>query len=105
MLSREHRAGCDGLIVTGTGAQVTGSGSSVSTLKSTRGACIVFFPAPPPAAAPAAAPVAQRVCTPGATQPCTGPAGCSGGQRCNENGLVWGICDCGRVQGGPTTEL
>lgn len=48
-------------------------------------------PAPPStAAAPA------RVCVPGASQACVGPAGCTGGQACLPNGSGFGPCDCGQ---------
>jgi hypothetical protein len=45
--------------------------------------------APPPAPKPA------RVCVPGATQSCVGPAACSGGQACLSDGSGFGPCDCG----------
>lgn len=34
-------------------------------------------------------------CVPGASQACTGAAGCSGGQTCNAEGTAYGTCDCG----------
>lgn len=34
------------------------------------------------------------VCVPGATQPCTGPAACAGGQSCLLDGSAWGECLC-----------
>jgi hypothetical protein len=37
----------------------------------------------------------KSVCTPGATQPCTGPGGCSGGQSCVDDGSKFSPCDCG----------
>ncbi len=37
----------------------------------------------------------DRVCDPGATQECTGPAGCRGGQQCRDDGSGWSGCDCG----------
>ena len=46
--------------------------------------------APPP---PSPTPV--RVCVPGATQSCVGPAACSGGQACLPDGSGFGSCDCG----------
>ena len=56
-------------------------------------------PAPaaaPPAPAPAPAPPKPApVCVPGATQACTGPAGCSGGQACNADGTGYDACNCG----------
>jgi hypothetical protein len=48
----------------------------------------------PPAAA-AAAPGPVRVCTPGATQACVGPAACQGGQACQPDGTHFSPCDCG----------
>ena len=50
----------------------------------------------PPAVAPPPPPVA-RVCVPGVTQPCTGSAGCSGGQACLADASGFGPCDCGRA--------
>lgn len=47
-------------------------------------------PAPTPVAPPAA-----RACVPGVTQPCTGPAACSGGQACLADASGFGPCDCG----------
>jgi hypothetical protein len=42
----------------------------------------------PPAPRPA-------VCTPGSTQSCVGPGGCTGGQACLESASGFGPCDCG----------
>lgn len=39
-------------------------------------------------------------CTPGVSIPCTGPAGCAGGQVCLADGTGYGICDCRRPDGG-----
>jgi hypothetical protein len=44
-------------------------------------------------AAPAAPPA--RLCAPGASQACVGPAGCKGGQACAADGNSFGPCDCG----------
>jgi hypothetical protein len=44
---------------------------------------------------PAVPAVPPRVCAPGATQACVGPAGCSGGQACVADGSRFGTCDCG----------
>jgi hypothetical protein len=44
-------------------------------------------------AAPVATP--SRLCTPGASQACVGPAGCKGGQSCAPDGNAFGPCDCG----------
>jgi hypothetical protein len=53
-------------------------------------------PPPAPAAAPAPAPPKPvPVCVPGATQACTGPAGCNGGQACNADGTGYDPCNCG----------
>src|SRR5688572_12156751 len=63
-------------------------------------------PGVPPAAAPAAASAAPRpaapamaaparVCVPGTTQACVGPAACSGGHSCLPDGSGFGACDCG----------
>lgn len=53
----------------------------------------------PAAAAPLqtlAAPAADgRVCIPGATQECLGPAACRGAQACLVDGSGYGACDCG----------
>jgi hypothetical protein len=49
----------------------------------------------PPAAPPTPPPAAPRVCVRGATQPCTGPGGCGGGQACLPDGDGFGACDCG----------
>jgi len=40
------------------------------------------------------------VCVPGATQTCTGPGSCKGGQQCDADGKAWGACDCGNQTGG-----
>lgn len=45
--------------------------------------------------APAPAPKPARVCVPGATQACVGPAACSGGHACLPDGSGFGPCDCG----------
>jgi hypothetical protein len=37
----------------------------------------------------------SRACVPGASSPCTGPAGCAGGQACLADGSGFGPCDCG----------
>ena len=53
----------------------------------------------PAAAAPPqtrAAPAPDgRVCIPGATQECLGPAACRGAQACLVDGSGYGACDCG----------
>jgi hypothetical protein len=54
-------------------------------------------PAPVPAPSPVPAPV-KPVCTPGATQACVGPAGCSGGQVCSADGARFEACDCGKPE-------
>jgi hypothetical protein len=36
-------------------------------------------------------------CVPGASQSCTGPAGCKGGQTCAPDGRAYLACDCGEV--------
>jgi hypothetical protein len=46
------------------------------------------------AAAPPGA-AAARACVPGATQQCTGPAACRGGQACLPDGTGFSACDCG----------
>jgi hypothetical protein len=46
-----------------------------------------------PAAATATPPA--RACVPGATQKCTGPAACAGGQACLADGSGYSACDCG----------
>ena len=51
-------------------------------------------PLPPPAPRPAPA-SAPRVCVPGATQACVGPAACAGGQACVADGSGFAPCDCG----------
>lgn len=35
------------------------------------------------------------VCAPGKSESCLGPAGCQGGQVCNDQGTAWGECVCG----------
>jgi hypothetical protein len=55
-------------------------------------------PATPGTSSPsggAAPPSPGRTCFPGATQACTGPAACHGGQQCLADGLAFGPCDCG----------
>lgn len=44
-----------------------------------------------------------KACSPGATQACTGPGACKGGQTCLATGQAWGACDCGTAgaPGGP----
>lgn len=42
------------------------------------------------------------VCTPGETQLCVGPGGCTGGQSCNITGSGFEECLCGHDAGGPT---
>jgi hypothetical protein len=54
-------------------------------------ACSSDDPAPAPAA---------KVCTPGATQICTGPGACSGGQSCNADGSGFETCACGAAGAG-----
>jgi hypothetical protein len=57
-------------------------------------------PAPAPtAAAPkvAARPPADRLCIPGVTQECLGPAACRGAQACLPDGNGYGACDCGNA--------
>lgn len=50
-----------------------------------------------PSSTSAAAPAAAAFsCTPGTTQQCVGPAGCKGGQACNDQGSGYTTCDCGR---------
>jgi len=43
-----------------------------------------------------------RVCAPGDTRVCVGPAACRGGQACRPDGLGFGPCDCGPVQATPS---
>lgn len=38
---------------------------------------------------------APRICTPGKSEACVGPGGCSGGQSCNADGTGFAVCDCG----------
>jgi hypothetical protein len=52
-------------------------------------------PAAPPPPAPEPAPPAQ-VCVPNATQECTGPGACKGGQACLPDGSGFSECDCGK---------
>ena len=40
-------------------------------------------------------PAPARVCVPGTTQTCVGPAACSGGQACLADGTGFAPCDCG----------
>src|SRR5213078_2171307 len=42
---------------------------------------------------------AARICIPGVTQSCYGPAACVGGQFCQDDGLSWSSCDCGGPDG------
>jgi hypothetical protein len=52
--------------------------------------------APPPATPPPArAPEPERLCIPGITQECLGPAACRGAQACLPDGNGFGPCDCG----------
>lgn len=53
--------------------------------------------APSPVLAPAAAPspAPGRLCIPGVTQECLGPAACRGAQACLPDGDGYGPCDCG----------
>src|SRR5687768_15482862 len=37
----------------------------------------------------------SRVCDPGETRSCVGPAACPGGQKCSTDGRSWGDCNCG----------
>ena len=53
--------------------------------------------APALPAAPPAPPLAPHACVPGVSQPCTGPAGCSGGQACLADASGFGPCDCGHA--------
>ncbi len=46
-------------------------------------------------AAPKLEAAAPRVCVPGSSQSCVGPAGCQGGQYCLSDGSGFGRCDCG----------
>jgi hypothetical protein len=48
-------------------------------------------PSPPVTTPPAGAPACVR----GTTQACVGPAACSGGQACLNDGSGFGPCDCG----------
>ena len=48
-----------------------------------------------PAAVAAAPAPAARVCVPGATQACVGPAACAGGQACLPDGSGFEQCNCG----------
>ncbi len=118
MRTQAAQYGCDGLVINGTANSVEGSGStsngsgssSVRTLKGFRGTCIVFT-GPPAQAGPASAPppvavAAAARCFPGATQACTGPGGCHGGQACNTDGTAFTACDCGpaaAASSAPTT--
>lgn len=42
----------------------------------------------------------MQVCVPGKSEACTGPGGCAGGQRCNDQGTGFGACECGSTGGG-----
>jgi hypothetical protein len=46
-------------------------------------------------AAPTPLPPADRLCIPGVTQECLGPAACRGAQACLPDGNGYGRCDCG----------
>jgi len=48
-----------------------------------------------PLQAPVASTEHGRVCVPGATQECLGPAACRGAQACLGDGRGYGACDCG----------
>jgi len=82
--------GCDAIIVNGSADQVGGGANdtAVSTLKGYRATCIVWT-----GGAPAATPA--QACVPNESKACVGPAGCSGGQACNEDGTKYSQCDCG----------
>jgi hypothetical protein len=56
-----------------------------------------IFACPATASASLAGP-GGRACVPGATQPCTGPGGCRGGQACADDGSKFLACDCGSPQ-------
>lgn len=36
----------------------------------------------------------DQACVPGESQACTGPGGCMGGQRCNDEGTAFEACLC-----------
>jgi hypothetical protein len=59
--------------------------------------------APPAAPVPVAPPAPERVCVPGTTQACVGPAACSGGQSCLPDGSGFGGCDCGAASDSPAS--
>jgi hypothetical protein len=52
-------------------------------------------PAPAPAVTPQPP---ERLCIPGVTQECLGPAACRGAQACLPDGNGYGPCDCGEQQ-------
>jgi hypothetical protein len=53
--------------------------------------------APLPAVQTPASASDERVCVPGATQECLGPAACRGAQACLLDGRGYGACDCGNA--------
>jgi hypothetical protein len=48
-------------------------------------------------------PPRTKACIPGASQSCTGPGGCKGGQTCAPDGLAYLPCDCGEAEATPAT--
>lgn len=101
MRKEAAQRGCDGLVILGNANAVVGSGStdegngmsSTRTLEGLRASCVVFTAS----SSQQAAAHPRSACVPGATQPCTGPGGCKGGQACKQDGSGFEACDCGQA--------
>jgi hypothetical protein len=76
------------------GQMVVACGDATSEL--TREDATPAVPERSPAVAAARPPV-DRLCIPGVTQECLGPAACRGAQACLPDGNGYGRCDCGDV--------
>lgn len=58
---------------------------------------------PDPSVRDAASPSPERVCVPGQSVACVGPAGCHGGQACASDGQSYEACECSPEAAGGTT--
>jgi hypothetical protein len=77
------------------GQMVVACGDATSELTREGDAPVVSDRAAAVAAPAPAQPRADRLCIPGVTQECLGPAACRGAQACLSDGNGYGRCDCG----------
>ena len=79
------------------------AGQIVVACVQTNAATLTAAPLPARQGPPSGPP--ERVCVPGATQECLGPAACRGAQACLPDGRGYGACDCGNASSAGAAQI